>query len=440
MNDPFGVSKGLFGAGKKAATKANKYTVRGLDTPPKAWGNNTSFPKRTKSTHSYDMPSTRRSLAPGEEARAVPSGMGDKQGSLYLSDKLKKGKAYKKQTIEHERAHLRPKRNSANLERRLATSPARLGREEARATYLAGQTRSSYPKNGRPTGFKEGFDEVYTKMTNAGTKKKVRKSMSDPFGIYSVSKKERTDAENMLRYERNRAKESTRSNVGSAVGGLMGYKTIKEIRNADIPAMPKASARKRASIAWDKSAKGKARKKLIPITGRAKSYSHVARNLPRHTKAGAAVTGAAIGYATLHGAYAENDRKKSIKYANKIGKAYDKNNYPAVGGSLGAASGGAAAITAPQVGDSLYRGIKRKNKETRGKPQTDSPRAKKIRRLKVVTSEPASKTHSSWKAAGKLVKTPKRGAYIAGAGLIGTGTALGAGAGKAFEDKRKRSQ
>ena len=184
MNDPFGVSKGwkdeiayVIGAGNKAAIKANKYLVK-----PKP-GNNT-FPKRVKSTRGYQKPST-ASLAPGEEARAVPSGMGNKQGQILISNKLNKGKLYRAQTVEHERAHLRPKRNSATFNQRMI-NPTRHGREEARASYLSGSSRSSYPKRQEPAGFKEGFDEVYTKMTNAGTKKRVRKSLE-------VSKKDKTN-------------------------------------------------------------------------------------------------------------------------------------------------------------------------------------------------------------------------------------------------------
>jgi len=144
----------------------------------------------------------------------------------------------------------------------------------------------------------------------------------------------------------------------------------------------------------------------------------------------------------------------------EVSKRERKKNSLVVGGTLGAASGGAAATTAPRVGDSLYRGIKRKTKETKAGPPKETPKAKKIKDLmnstsntgekaaakyhyektmKALPNTPAKKTYGAWRAAGKLVKTPKRGAYIAGAGLIGTGTALGVGAGKAFEDKRKRS-
>jgi len=162
-------------------------------------------------------------------------------------------------------------------------------------------------------------------------------------------------------------------------------------------------------------------------------------------------------------------RKSIPSFTGAIGGIY--------GGAIGAtstnnsikyANGGMAteyAKDAPRApyGYKLYRSVKRKNEETKAKPPKESPRAKKIKNLadrattpgekqaaehaykktmKGVEGTPAKKTHGAWKAAGKLVKTPKRGAYVAGAGITGAGvaagSAFGVGAGRVMESRLKR--
>lgn len=76
-------------------------------------------------------------------------------------------------TLLHEKAHLTPKRNPVRFRERALSDPKRNGREEGRADFVAHgkATPGQYPGNDR---FKEGYNEVQTKLSQAAFRRKLR--------------------------------------------------------------------------------------------------------------------------------------------------------------------------------------------------------------------------------------------------------------------------
>lgn len=121
---------------------------------------------------------TNSSLVRGKDygASARPNGQGG--GTLSLKPRTSK------KTMLHEQAHLQPQRNAQNFQRRYL-QPRSRGREEGRANYLAGIKNYSSTREttrGSARAFQEGYKEVTSNMTRAGTKRGLPKSFgkADP--------------------------------------------------------------------------------------------------------------------------------------------------------------------------------------------------------------------------------------------------------------------
>jgi hypothetical protein len=85
-------------------------------------------------------------------------------------------------TARHEMAHIKPRRNPVNFQRRVMKNPQKLGKEEGRADFIGNKGRvtpGSYPGNAE---FQRGYNEVQGKMSVAQRQKAAKKN---PPGRYS---------------------------------------------------------------------------------------------------------------------------------------------------------------------------------------------------------------------------------------------------------------